>query len=160
MIRGTLDSVTFDSAKPFAVEVKRFTVPGCVITATCPCGVQHVVEPDYFSYPTANGPEQVVLCCDPGCGRDFEVFVRISLSVGPGDRPDPTLSRDTIATLLRELPPEHVAWRTEAQTSFTSRELAAEVEGGSDLGRQYGSDLLRVCRDLLARKATAPPAQV
>lgn len=60
--------------------------------------------------------------------------------------------REAVARLLRELPPDTVAWRT-TSGSYTAEALAAEVESGTDVGRQYAADIVRVCRDLLGRQA-------
>lgn len=68
-----------------------------------------------------------------------------------------TFSRDIIAGLVREIPPDEIAWRTSDGTSFTSRQLVEEIEVGTELGRQYASDILRVSRDLLRRKAKRSP---
>ena len=67
-----------------------------------------------------------------------------------------TLSREIIAGLVREVPAEEVVWRTMEGTSFTSRQLVAEIEAGTELGRQYAADLLRISRDFLKRKARRP----
>ena len=38
-------------------------------------------------------------------------------------------------------------------TSITAKEMLKNVREGSPLGQQYASDILRVARDFLARKA-------
>jgi hypothetical protein len=67
-----------------------------------------------------------------------------------------TMSREVIAGLVREVPADEVVWRTMDGTSFTSRQLVDEIEAGTELGRQYAADLLRISRDLLKRKARRP----
>jgi hypothetical protein len=64
-----------------------------------------------------------------------------------------TMSRDVIAGLVREVPADEIVWRTMDGTAFTSRQLVAEIEAGTELGRQFAADLLRVSRDFLKRKA-------
>lgn len=64
-----------------------------------------------------------------------------------------SLPSDVLAGLLREVSPETIVWRTSGGNSFTSRELISEVERRTVLGREYASDLLRVARDLIVRKA-------
>jgi len=67
-----------------------------------------------------------------------------------------TISREIIAGLVREVPAEEIVWRTMDGTSFTSHQLVAEIEAGTELGRQYAADLLRISRDFLKRKARRP----
>lgn len=68
-----------------------------------------------------------------------------------------SLPRDVVAGLVREIPEHEVAWRTASGTAFTSRELVAQIEAGTEIGRQYASDLLRVSRDFLRRRAKRSP---
>lgn len=67
--------------------------------------------------------------------------------------PGRKLSREIVAGLLQDLPIDEVAWRTSDGESYTARKLILEVESGSEVGRQYASDLLRVARDLIKRQA-------
>jgi len=69
------------------------------------------------------------------------------------DVPGRHLSRDIVAGLLREVPPDEVVWRASDGTTRTAADLGREVQQGTELGRQYASDLLRIARDLLARRA-------
>jgi len=65
-----------------------------------------------------------------------------------------SLSRDVIAGLLREVSPSEVVWKPSAGgTPLTAKAMLEQVQAGTELGRQYASDLLRVSRDLLQRKA-------
>jgi len=65
-----------------------------------------------------------------------------------------TLSRDIFASLIRELiPSDTIIWRTSDGDEFTSQQLLKEIEEGSNMGKQYISDILRIARDMLARKA-------
>jgi hypothetical protein len=53
---------------------------------------------------------------------------------------------------LDRIPPGAVVWKTTSR-QYTAQELCEELKAGSDVGRQFVSDLLRVARDLIARKA-------
>lgn len=64
-----------------------------------------------------------------------------------------SLDRDVFAGLLAEvLPADTVVWRTSSGV-YTAAELRRQIEEGSEVGRQYASDLLRIARDFLMRKA-------
>jgi hypothetical protein len=68
-----------------------------------------------------------------------------------------TLSRDVIASLLREISPaDSVVFRTLDGRVFTADELRRRIEEGDELGREYASDLFRISRDLLRRQAVRP----
>ena len=76
---------------------------------------------------------------------------RISL---PHDVHARSLGRDTFSNLIAEISPaESVIYRTMDGSTFTAGEMIREVREGTELGRQYSSDLLRISRDFLARKA-------
>lgn len=64
-----------------------------------------------------------------------------------------TVSRDAFSTLLRELPGHTVVWRTMDGRSIRADEMAQAVLEGSEFGKQYATEVLRVARDLVARKA-------
>lgn len=64
-----------------------------------------------------------------------------------------TVSRDVFSTLLRELPGDVVAWRTLAGETYSAAELARNISEGTETGKQYMTELLRVARDLTLRKA-------
>lgn len=70
------------------------------------------------------------------------------------------LSRTILANLVREVSPsDAVLWRTSDGSTYTAQALVQHIEGGSEVGEQYASDLLRVSRDLLRRAANrTPPA--
>ena len=64
------------------------------------------------------------------------------------------ISRDVFAGLMREIiPADTVIWRTATGDSFTANELRKNIEQGTEIGQQYSSDVLRVARDFLKRKA-------
>ncbi len=64
-----------------------------------------------------------------------------------------SLGRDVFASLLAEvLPADTVVWRTSTGV-YTAAELRKQIEEGTEIGRQYASDLLRISRDFLMRKA-------
>ncbi|WP_372364903.1 hypothetical protein [Candidatus Uabimicrobium sp. HlEnr_7] len=62
-------------------------------------------------------------------------------------------SRNLLASLLDEIPSETIIWRTVDNHSFTAEDLKKEIRAGSEIGRLYASDLLRVSRDLLNYEA-------
>ncbi|WP_095159882.1 DUF4276 family protein [Pseudomonas sp. Irchel 3E13] len=64
-----------------------------------------------------------------------------------------TVSRDVFSTLLRELPGETIAWRTLTGETYSAAELARNIGEGTEIGKQYMTELLRVARDLTLRKA-------
>lgn len=65
-----------------------------------------------------------------------------------------SLGRDTIANLLAEVARgDVVVYRTAEGDAVTAEAMINQINGGTDLGRQYASDLLRISRDFLARKA-------
>lgn len=64
-----------------------------------------------------------------------------------------TVSRDVFSTLLRELPGNAIAWRTLAGETYSAAELARNIGEGTEIGKQYVTELLRVARDLTLRKA-------
>jgi hypothetical protein len=64
------------------------------------------------------------------------------------------ISREVFAGLMREIiPADTVMWRTATGDSFTAAELCKHIQDGTDIGQQYSSDVLRVARDFLKRKA-------
>jgi hypothetical protein len=71
-----------------------------------------------------------------------------------------SLGRDVLAGLIREVSPaDAVLWRTAGGDEYTADELERHIEAGDEIGRQYGSDLLRVSRDFLRRTANRPKPQ-
>jgi hypothetical protein len=75
---------------------------------------------------------------------------RVSL---PEDVHARSVGRDTFSNLIAEiLPAESIIYRT-IDGSYTAGEMIREVRDGTELGRQYSSDLLRISRDFLARQA-------
>jgi hypothetical protein len=64
------------------------------------------------------------------------------------------LARETLSNLLAEVSPaDTVIYRTMDGHQITAREMIQHMDSGTDLGRQFASDLLRISRDFLARKA-------
>lgn len=64
-----------------------------------------------------------------------------------------SISRDALAGLISEIvPSETVVWRT-TSGDYSAAELRQHIESGTDVGRRYAMDLLRISRDLLMRKA-------
>jgi hypothetical protein len=55
--------------------------------------------------------------------------------------------------VLEYYPPELPLYRALDGSIYTGRDMAREIGEGTSIGRKYSSDLLRVCRDLLARQA-------
>jgi len=71
-----------------------------------------------------------------------------------------TLSRDVIASLLREISPaDAIVLRMLDGKQYTADELRRRVEEGDEFGRIFASDLLRVSRDFLRRQAVRPKYQ-
>lgn len=64
-----------------------------------------------------------------------------------------SVNRDVFSTLLRELPSSTVVWKTMDGSSIDAARLAREVVDGTDLGKQYITELLRIARDMIGRKA-------
>jgi hypothetical protein len=64
-----------------------------------------------------------------------------------------SLSRDVLSGLISEIiPSDTVVWRT-TTGEYTAAELRQHIESGTEVGRRYAMDLLRVSRDYLMRKA-------
>lgn len=68
----------------------------------------------------------------------------------PGTIPDAL--QDIVITTLSELPNGAIAWRT-ISDAISKEWLIDEVRASSALGQQFCSELLRVSRDLIVRKA-------
>lgn len=65
-----------------------------------------------------------------------------------------SLGRDAISNLLAEVARgDAVVYRTANGDAVTAEVMINQIRDGTDLGRQYASDLLRISRDFLARKA-------
>jgi hypothetical protein len=65
-----------------------------------------------------------------------------------------SISRDVFAGLISEVvPADTVIWRTASGDSFKAVELRRQIADGTEIGQQYASDVLRVARDFLKRKA-------
>jgi hypothetical protein len=67
------------------------------------------------------------------------------------------LSRDIVAGLVREVSPsDTVVWRTTNGDEYTADEIRRHIEEGTEIGREYASDLFRISRDFLRRQANRP----
>jgi|GEM_PF-1280199 hypothetical protein len=65
-----------------------------------------------------------------------------------------SLGREVLANLIAEVAPaSSVIYRTMDGSAISAGDMIREVDAGSELGRQYASDLLRVSRDFLIRQA-------
>lgn len=64
-----------------------------------------------------------------------------------------TVSRDAFSTLLRELPSDTIAWKTMNGTAIRADELAKAISEGSEIGKQYVTEVLRIARDIVARRS-------
>jgi len=65
-----------------------------------------------------------------------------------------SVSRDAISTIVRELPGDSIVWKTVDGTAMTAERLATEVIEGTEIGKQYATELLRVARDLIVRRSS------
>ncbi|MGO6690725.1 hypothetical protein ACCS54_07265 [Rhizobium johnstonii] len=76
----------------------------------------------------------------------------------PFEEPSATLSksipRDIFANLLRELPGGTVVWKTLDRGNITAEELANAVVEGDVIGKQYVTEVLRLARDIIARRSS------
>ena len=62
-----------------------------------------------------------------------------------------------LITLLRELPADTiVATYLDGHPPRTAGDMIEELSSGSEVGLQWGGDLLRVARDYLVRQASVP----
>ena len=65
-----------------------------------------------------------------------------------------TFSRDILANLVKEVSPaESIIYRTMDGTTYTAEAMIQNIEEGSDIGKLYTADLLRIARELLKRAA-------
>jgi hypothetical protein len=55
--------------------------------------------------------------------------------------------------VLEYFPRDMPIYKTLDGSVYTGYQMSQEISAGSEIGRKYSSDLLRVCRDLLARQA-------
>lgn len=74
----------------------------------------------------------------------------------PGDVP-PAMTAD-IATVMAKLvteayPTDKVVFRTMNGDEYTGVTMSAMIRAGTDVGKEYASSILRVCRDYLSRQA-------
>ena len=64
-----------------------------------------------------------------------------------------SVNRDVFSTILRELPADTIAWKTLNGDELTAQNLAKNVAEGTEIGKQYVTEVLRIARDIVARKA-------
>lgn len=64
------------------------------------------------------------------------------------------LNREILRNLISEVyPSTKPLFRSATGSIITAEQMMQEITDGTDLGREYASDILRVARDLLARQA-------
>lgn len=64
------------------------------------------------------------------------------------------LDRETLRNLISEVfPSSRPLFRAASGAILSAEQMMQEITDGSELGREYASDILRVARDLLARQA-------
>jgi hypothetical protein len=65
-----------------------------------------------------------------------------------------SMPRDVFSNLVAEvMPGSMVIYKAVDGTAFTAEEMIRHIREGTTVGRQYSSDLLRISRDFLARRA-------
>lgn len=65
-----------------------------------------------------------------------------------------SMPRDVFSNLVAEvMPADVVIYKAVDGTVFTAEEMIRHIREGTAVGRQYSSDLLRISRDFLARRA-------
>jgi hypothetical protein len=68
------------------------------------------------------------------------------------------LDRSVLRNLVSEVYPSSAPlFRSASGVTVTAEQMMQELSNGSGIGREYGSDILRVARDLLARQARNKP---
>jgi hypothetical protein len=101
-------------------------------------------------------PNRVCSCYASGpCARCAVGYDEVDAVLASGR----TLSRDIIADMLQEMPPDEIVWTTSGGP-WTAARLSEQVRIGSGIGRQYASDLLRVSRDFLSRQSQKATSEV
>ena len=63
------------------------------------------------------------------------------------------ITNSVFGSLLAEVPSDRIMTRTLDGEQLTASQLREHVENGSEVGRRYISDLLRISRDILRRSA-------
>lgn len=61
---------------------------------------------------------------------------------------------EVFAKLFEEVAEDKIVWRLADGTCFTAGQMVTECRDGTEMGRIYMSDALRVVRDLIARQAS------
>ncbi|MFT9497899.1 hypothetical protein [Anaerosolibacter sp.] len=65
-----------------------------------------------------------------------------------------SMDRDIFVNLVKEVVPnETILFRTLDGEVYSAQQLENEIKNGTEIGRQYTSDILRIARDLLKRRA-------
>lgn len=72
---------------PIELDVKRFYLPGVVLSAKCPkCKktVKYDLGADYLSYPSINAPTDFHFYCpDDGAEWDEQIILRVTVEAAP-----------------------------------------------------------------------------
>lgn len=64
------------------------------------------------------------------------------------------INREVLRNLISEVyPSDKALFRAASGAVITGEQMMQEITDGTDIGREYSSDILRVARDLLARQA-------
>jgi hypothetical protein len=72
----------------------------------------------------------------------------------PAESAGRSINRDVIANLIQGMmPSDAIAWRTSDGHTYTAERISHEIATGTEAGRQYARDLLRVSIDYLRRQA-------
>lgn len=64
---------------------------------------------------------------------------------------DPS-AKEFITAALKELEPDVIVLRTSIGKVYTAADMIGEIEKSTEIGKQWGSDLIRVARDLVVRQ--------
>lgn len=68
--------------------------------------------------------------------------------------PASQISKEILRNLISEVyPSDKALFRSASGAVITAEQMMQEITDGSELGREYSSDILRVARDLLSRQA-------
>src|SRR5690348_11409042 len=64
------------------------------------------------------------------------------------------VSRQAIAGLMAQMDPDEIVWKPlDGSPPVTAQQMMDDVREGTDRGRSYATDLMKVARDILLRKA-------
>ena len=73
------------------------------------------------------------------------------MSIDTNANPNDISAKEMFITLLKEVEPEKVLWKS-METEFTAQQIIDDFQEGGDIGKQYAIEFLRIARDLLAKK--------